>query len=588
MMRSLFSGVAGLKTHQTKMDVIGNNIANVNTIGFKSSSVTFQDIMYQNKAGASGATENLGGVNAKQTGLGVMTGATKISIESGGAAQSTGEAFDLRFTDQSSTNFFIVSNGSSNLFTRAGSFYIDGAGNLAMASTGYIVQGWQYNEETGNIQRDVVSPLRIMSPENRTSTPEATTDAYVSGVLDKNDPDIVSDNGYINTVTVYDNLGYEYICRFSTKLYDGDNQEYTTSLVSITNDKGEDVLDTYLGWYTQQYPDQTREDGLATIFGSTGKTDENGNFIPNTEKVSYSVSNPTKYPYDSNYGTIATKIGQDTYTLQAGNFITPTTAPAEGVAAPDYKVLFVNVNDPNDVQEVSLSNVYGMSSEKYASYLRNGGQIGTDRLGNLTVTYNAVNNRVKYDTSLGTLISVGDAGEAAVGLNLSAFSAAGLGEGFRDINLDFSSSLAYDNGGTTTMGMDRGQLANLSMGAGRKLGTLTGLSVSQDGTIWGSYDNGTNKCLGMIPVARFANASGLESLGNNCYSTTLNSGDFDGIGVDVTADGGQINSGQLEMSNVDLSQEFTEMITTQRGFQANSRIITVSDTMLEELTNLKR
>nr|MCR5355684.1 flagellar hook protein [Lachnospiraceae bacterium] len=80
----------------------------------------------------------------------------------------------------------------------------------------------------------------------------------------------------------------------------------------------------------------------------------------------------------------------------------------------------------------------------------------------------------------------------------------------------------------------------------------------------------------------------LESLGNSCFKTTLNSGDFDGIGVAVNADGGSMSTGQLEMSNVDLSQEFTDMITTQRGFQANSRIITVSDTMLEELTNLKR
>lgn len=108
------------------------------------------------------------------------------------------------------------------------------------------------------------------------------------------------------------------------------------------------------------------------------------------------------------------------------------------------------------------------------------------------------------------------------------------------------------------------------------------------GKIYGSYDNGNTVLLGQIPVAQFANASGLESLGNNCYGTTLNSGDFDGIGVEVTADGGSMTTGQLEMSNVDLSEQFTDMITTQRGFQANSRIITTSDTLLEELVNLKR
>ena len=106
--------------------------------------------------------------------------------------------------------------------------------------------------------------------------------------------------------------------------------------------------------------------------------------------------------------------------------------------------------------------------------------------------------------------------------------------------------------------------------------------------IYASYDNGQTKLLGQIAVAEFANPAGLEKAGDNLYSATLNSGEFDGIGVDISANGGYMETGVLEMSNVDLSSEFTEMITTQRGFQANSRIITVSDTILEELINLKR
>ena len=117
---------------------------------------------------------------------------------------------------------------------------------------------------------------------------------------------------------------------------------------------------------------------------------------------------------------------------------------------------------------------------------------------------------------------------------------------------------------------------------------MIGLSVDQSGKIYASYDNGNTELLGQIAVAQFANASGLEKIGDNCYQTTLNSGEFDGVGVAVDADGSTINSGQLEMSNVDLSGQFTDMIITQRGFQANSRVITVSDTLLEELINLKR
>ena len=125
-------------------------------------------------------------------------------------------------------------------------------------------------------------------------------------------------------------------------------------------------------------------------------------------------------------------------------------------------------------------------------------------------------------------------------------------------------------------------------GAGKKLGALTGITVDSSGKIYGSYDNGNTVLLCQIAVAQFSNASGLEKIGNSCYQTTLNSGEFDGIGIEVNADGSSINTGELEMSNVDLSGEFTSMIVTQRGFQANSRVITTSDTLLEELINLKR
>jgi flagellar hook protein FlgE len=144
----------------------------------------------------------------------------------------------------------------------------------------------------------------------------------------------------------------------------------------------------------------------------------------------------------------------------------------------------------------------------------------------------------------------------------------------------------YNNSGSSTIAATNGDTSGL--GTGRKLGEMSGISIQKDGTIYASYDNGQTKLLGQIAVAEFANASGLEKEGDNLYSATLNSGEFDGIGVDITTGGGYMDTGVLEMSNVDLSSEFTEMITTQRGFQANSRIITVSDTLLEELVNLKR
>ena len=175
MMRSLYSAVSGLKTHQTRMDVIGNNIANVNTEAFKSSSVRFSEIMYQTTASASsgnGAT-GTGGKNAKQIGLGVTTGATSVNITGAGSAETTGNPFDLRLNDKNSTNFFVVSDGVNRFFTRAGDFYVDGNGYLCMSSTGYTLQGWQV-DANGNVIKDTVSSLQVMSSATKTSAPEAT------------------------------------------------------------------------------------------------------------------------------------------------------------------------------------------------------------------------------------------------------------------------------------------------------------------------------------------------------------------------------------------------------------------------------
>ena len=172
MMRSLYSAVSGLKTHQTKMDVIGNNIANVNTEAFKASSVRFSEIMYQTTSSASSGNgaAGTGGKNAKQIGLGVTTGSTTVSITTSGSAETTGNPFDLKLTDKNSTNFFVVSDGTSTFFTRAGDFYVDGNGYLCMSSTGYTLQGWQV-DANGNVIVDSVSHMYLESLIRTTQMP---------------------------------------------------------------------------------------------------------------------------------------------------------------------------------------------------------------------------------------------------------------------------------------------------------------------------------------------------------------------------------------------------------------------------------
>lgn len=550
MMRSMYSGVSGLKTHQTKMDVIGNNIANVNTVGFKSSSVTFSEIMYQNLSGASGpnALTGTGGVNAKQIGLGVTTGSTSVNITGPGASQTTGGAFDIKLNDtNSATSFFIVSNGSGTQFTRAGSFYVDGAGNLCMKSTGYNVMGWQVDPTTGDIRKDTVSALRVMSEKNMTSAPEATVNGRCEGVLDKNSTDVTSEAGQAMNLSFYDALGYSYVAKFAIKETNRDTGEYTVELTDILDSTNKSILDqtkydSVTGTYDPDY--------LGDIFGAVKS--QTKTYTPRAGWTTVDAANNI-FEYNATYYR---------YDAAAGNLVE---------VADNGGGNYVQV--PGGTTK-TLAEAFGVSP--YATGI-------TMTNGVVTANVSSANYTLKFNPDDGVFDYIGATGQDNVFLNLKDT----LGGNFEDIDIDFTGTKWFDNGGSSTIGMDKGDVDGKT-GTGKKLGDMIGVFVDTNGKIYGSYDNGNTILLGQIAVAQFANAMGLEKVGDNCYTTTLNSGEFDGIGVDITAGGGTMSTGMLEMSNVDLSSEFTEMITTQRGFQANSRIITVSDTLLEELINLKR
>ena len=555
MMRSMYSAVSGLKTHQTRMDVIGNNIANVNTVAFKSSSVTFSDILYQTTSNASGAnaTTGTGGVNAKQIGLGATAAATKVSITSAGASETTGNPFDIRLTDKNSTNFFIVNNGSENVFTRSGSFYVDGSGNLCMSSTGYTVMGWQVDETTGEIRKDTVSALRIMQEKNLTSAPEATTQATIAGVLDENDADVKSDAGKVMNLNFYDNLGYQYTAKFAIKAT-GTDGKYTVELTSILDSYNKNIID---GW---------SQADISSLFGTVDTNAVVG-----------------KYKFADGFKTNGNKI------------IAVTDKDGEVELTDNGDGTFTgNGATTGTTYNYTLSDIYDGLSATIQGYIANGKK---DEKGNpynysidtatgeVTVTTTKASHELEFDTATGKFKSIGNEPKS-VTLNLNSLTNGFNTNGnFSNINVDFTQCLNYS--GKSTIGADAGATDGTT-GKGRKLGAMTGIFIDTNGRIYGTYDNGNTELLGQIAVAQFSNASGLEKVGESCYRTTLNSGEFDGIGVEISADGSSMTTGELEMSNVDLSSEFTSMITTQRGFQANSRVITTSDTLLEELVNLKR
>lgn len=706
MMRSLFSGVAGLKTHQTRMDVIGNNIANVNTTAYKAQNMVFSDLLYQQTQAASGANAatGRGGINARQIGLGSKTGAINTAITRQGSAQSTNNPWDVMISGES---FFIVNSGSQNFFTRDGSFTIDGAGNLVMASTGYRVMGWQVDPDTGEIQSGPVSALQVMNAANMTAPAEATTLGIASGILDRNDPSVNSTAGLVRTLQFFDARGYIYTAQFSIHSLDGRDGQYYVQLDDINDSNGQSLKDVYNVNDISQIAtfgeaktlEETKvyslpADGSVTYKdggddGKTGTYTVNYNYgeiltgfsdnvmmamaknlkvtVPAADTPNLPAGSPTnlnvtmqgdvtldksilqekygltyddttrQYYYNKSDGKTPptytrTALGPSTATNPAtdinedgwqevlsklGGSVTLATGgtPAgpllsvddEGAVTMSFTAQFatnqisdftsatsqfgVTLKYPDDKEKI-MQKAYGLNASDNVKY--NIEYITPDGHASVSRVFSYTGNALVFDTKTGKFDYVGDQEQNAATLNFMGsttdLTGANVDLGhFSDLSIDFSTIRNVNNGKTSTVGFDNGDGGENNLGSGRKEGALIGVEVGQDGKIRASYDNGLSKLLGQIAVTKFANAGGLAKAGNNLYKTTLNSGEFDGVGIDITSDGeGSMESGVLEMSNVDLAGEFTEMITTQRGFQANSRIITTSDTMLEELVNLKR
>jgi flagellar hook protein FlgE len=484
MMRSLFSGVSGLKVHQTKMDVIGNNISNVNTIGFKSSSVTFSDVFYQTTQSASGpnATTGTTGRNAMQIGLGSNVASVTASVTTTGASQRTDNPFDVMIEGD---GFFIVNSGGTNFFTKAGSFNVDAQGTLCTAS-GASVMGWQVDEnDPTKTVADAVTPLRIMSPENLYAEPEATSAVYIAGNIDSKDTQIVSETGKMVNITFFDKMGHSYTADLKLKQTEDGTNLYSVAITDIKDEDGQSI-------FIKKLVDEETGD------------------------VTYEESSISSFVFGG---------GDDGTTFEVGEIAEDGTFTIDTASAPI----------------------------------------------------------IEFNGSTGAFVSVGDGTTPGTSIN---FLINASPNPFETIDIDFSSITMYSTSGSSSLEATKGSLEGI--GAGKKVGNMTGVNIDASGKIYGKYDNGDSRLLGQVAVATFSNPAGLEAVGSSMFASTQNSGGFDGIGQDPTQGGGSLTTGVLEMSNVDLSQQFTDMITTQRGFQANSRIITTSDTLLEELINLKR
>ncbi|RBY89550.1 flagellar hook protein FlgE [Blastococcus sp. TF02A-30] len=423
MLRSMFSAISGLKAHQTKMDVTGNNIANVNTVGFKSSSTVFQDTLSQVvRAGGAPAAER-GGTNPAQVGLGVKL-AGIMTNWTNGAAQSTGRSTDFMIEGD---GFFVTRGpGGEQLYTRAGSFDFDASGRL-VTPDGSILQGWIADPTTGAINPN--GPIGDLSvPYGANVAPSATLSSTMDGNLDS----AAAVGAFVQTpVKMYDSMG-------------------------------------------------------------------------NAQQVTYTFTKT-----DLNEWTLTVNNGDDD-----GDPSTPP--PALALSNPD----------------------------------------GT-----------AFSGVITFDPVTGVMSPALDDVRFAPGV------------------ASWPGPVRMDLSGITQYG-GKSQVVPTDVD-GYAMGTLQGFSLSNDGTIVGTYSNGLRQNLGQLAMAAFNNPSGLEKAGNSSFRVGDNSGE-PVVGTAGTGGRGILSSGALEMSNVDLSEEFTSLIVAQRGFQANSRVITASDEMLQDLVNLKR
>jgi flagellar hook protein FlgE len=462
MMRSLYSGVAGLQNHQTRMDVLGNNIANVNTTGFKKGRASFHDLLSQTMAGAARPTDEVGGVNPKQIGLGVNVAAID-TLHTQGSLQTTGVNSDLAIQGE---GFFIMRSGDQQYYTRAGAFGLDGDGRLVNPATGLRVQGWQAQTLEGITFVNTATALQdLVIPVGGKDPAYASTAVNLACNLDKRTPEIPA---------------------------------------------GATPLTVREGTWSTSFD----------IFDSFGRA--------HTLQVNFS-----RVPAAANRWRAEVVVDPDAAAP------TNTTVEVGGVNNTD-NVFFLDFDNLGALQAV------------------------LDAQGD-TIAQGALQVRVSFDVPEADVPAGQAAYRQAFNLNL------GEAGSYRDAVTQFA-----EKSSTKVVRQD-----------GYTMGYLESFKIDQAGQITAVYSNGTNRLLGQIAMVSFTNPGGLEKAGENIYMVSNNSGDPN-IAPSGIAGKGKVIAGTLEMSNVDLAEQFTDMIVTQRGFQANSRSITTSDQMLQELLTLKR
>ena len=548
MMRSLFSGVSGLRNHQTRMDVIGNNIANVNTVGFKSSRVQFQDVLSQTLQGPSAGGNGRGSTNPMQIGLG-MGVASIDTIFTDGSFQPTGKETDLSIQGQ---GFFVLSDdaaGLNKVYTRAGNFDFDDQGYFIVPGTGYMVQGWTADADGNIAVTGDTGPIKI--PVGDSMPPKATTSMTFGNNLMAN---TTLGEPVTESLKVYDSLGIAHSVQ-----------------ATFTR------IDDKRWLYAMDVPDAT-----GTITNRLGEITFKDNGLVDT--ISTLDTTPT-----TNISVSACQLNST-----AGSVFTQSVTAFDADGNPHvYDITFTNTGTTSPSNEwsysITESGVKNATAVKSGKVDVNGGVYrfllsdGTPDPSELNFTgTDSTAITVTLPTPLtATPVTTGGTFTSALPYTTAAqapmtFTPAA---GASPVTLSLDMSTLTQFGSATTM--------KILDQDGYAAGQLTTKVVDTNGIITGRYSNNQTRVLGQVAIATFNNPGGLTKAGDSLYTQSASSGEAQ-IGATNTGGRGSLNPGSLEMSNVDLAEQFSDMIITQRGFQANSKIITTTDEMLQELANLKR
>ena len=642
MMKSLYSGVAGMKTHNQRMDVIGNNISNVNTTGYKTSAVTFKDVYYQTKANASSGDATQGGKNPTQIGYGAQLGTVSQIMTQSGFTYSD-SYYDCALQGE---GFFQVMDNSGNIFyTRAGKFSIDSYGNLCDPNGMVVcgVSGDPSQVETGQTQR---INIKVPAVDDNKASATKTVNGY-DITISANSPGeqgnisftvVNSDTPYAtksgSSLTIYMDLdqdfGHDALMEYQKKVLEAYPGEGADAVLTPLQEKYGENYAEMSGYYNEAYAaledniEKAAEDNLefANLL-STAKTEYTQAALDDFEaKLNEAIDQggvgleDGVLPLDVSFDTLPPY--SDVQALKAHNTIPLKTYNSNGDVTDEIALTFT-------------CDKAGEFANKYEIDLKYSSTVGATPVAkwkDSTLTITLPNNLIPSEgegEGAGTSLQLiqdaidkaakdkGDDYKLTVSLGTWTEKIEETGEDgntvtrtveheYTDDDLkefNFSSCLGNK---TERLGLDEGRdnffsdiataMSTVSLADGRvakeqAVDDLETLRIQSDGTIIGMHAVHGTLYLGRIDIATFENPVGLEQTGTSLWRASVASGPAQ-VKIAGSDGAGEVVSGALEMSNVDLAQEFSDMIITQRGYQANSRIITVSDTMLEELINLKR